>query len=122
MFCWNAWWSTIFCLTVRPEDLLNASITAWYAFFGTASDPLEPRVTTLELLPLLLPPPQAANSGAAAASPATPPIPFSSARRLSMGAPTRLGNGDRGTEGPGISSPPRGPAASAARRHRTQRD
>src|SRR6202000_951279 len=110
MFCWNAWWSVMFIFTLRPEDFWNASITAWYAFFGTGSDPLEPRVTTFELLPLL-PPPQAASSGAAAASPATPAIPLSRDRRSSMGTPTLLGNGDRGTEGPGISSPPRGPAA-----------
>ena len=88
---------------------------------GTQDVPLDPKVIRLEPLPLLPLPPQAANSGAAAASPATPAIPLSSERRSNSGTPpARLGNGDRGTEGPGISSPPRGSAQGATRPNETE--
>ena len=87
MFSWKELWSIVLILAVRPElAFWKASMTAWMAAFGTASDWLEPSVT----VPVAAPPADAArrrhrrrraSEGAASRVPA-PRAPRSRVRRL----------------------------------------
>src|SRR4029453_12324540 len=63
MFSWKVSCSTVLVLTVSPDDFWNAAVISAYAFLGTSSDWLDPKVTSLDPLPLSPspPPPQAAS-------------------------------------------------------------
>src|SRR5688500_19533091 len=87
MFSWNELWSIVLILAVRPEFAFwKASMTAWMAAFGTASDWLEPTVTVPVAAPPPEPlppaPPQAARSAGEARSVPAPTAPRSRVRRL----------------------------------------
>src|SRR5438552_15404099 len=92
MFSWKVLWSIVLILTETAlVALWNASISAWTAAFGTASDWLDPRLTVPEAAPVLVPPfpPQAASSDGAASSVPAPRAPRSRVRRLTP--PTEAG-------------------------------
>src|SRR6476469_9086657 len=111
MFSWNELWSIVLILAVIPElALWKASMTAWMAAFGTASDWLEPTVT----VPLAEPvdeepplPPQAARSEGAARRVPAPRAPRRRVRRLTprTEAGTRLARYSASEAGRDMRSP-----------------
>lgn len=50
LFCWNALSSVVWTSTVSPVFFSYASKVPWNAFFGTASEELDPMVTTFFLI------------------------------------------------------------------------
>ena len=95
-------------VTESPDAALNAATIAAMAFFGTASDALEPSVVDFELADPDFEPlaPVQADSSGTAPMPATPAaIPFSMVRRLV----TRPGTDGRwfcGAGNSGMGTPP----------------
>src|SRR3954469_12364506 len=87
MFSWKELWSIVLTLAVSPElAFWKASMTAWMAAFGTASDWLEPTVTVPVAAPVPElpepPPPQAASRAGAASRVLAPTAPRRRVRRL----------------------------------------
>src|SRR4029453_7503396 len=93
MFSWKVSCSTVLVLTVSPDDFWNAAVISAYAFLGTSSDWLDPRVTSLDPLPLppSSPPPQAASSPDRDRAAPVPRVPLRHPRRLMPAAATEGG-------------------------------
>src|ERR1700720_4770161 len=97
MSAWKVWWSLVLTLTVTAGVFAwKAVYTAWNAFFGTASEALEPSETVPEAAPLVededdLLELHAARVGSAA-TPAAPSRPFSMIRRSTVGPWKTLGD------------------------------
>lgn len=81
MLFWKVSWSTVLVLTFSSDSLVNAAVSAAYAFFGVASAPLEPNVTVFGSA-AGGPPPHAARAGPARATAPAPISPLTTLRRL----------------------------------------
>src|SRR4029450_6009417 len=84
MFSWKVSGSRGLFLTVSPDDFWNAAVISAYAFLGTSSDWLDPKVTSLDPLPLSPspPPPQAASRLDRDRAAPVPRVPLRNPRRL----------------------------------------
>src|SRR4029450_13032089 len=90
MFSWKVSCSTVLVLTVSPDDFWNAAVSSAYAFLGTSSDWLDPKVTSFAPLPPSPPPPPpqpASRLDRDRAAP-VPRVPLRNPRRLMPAAAT----------------------------------
>src|SRR5215218_10056133 len=92
MFSWKVSCSTVLVFTVSPDDFWNAAVISAYAFLGTSSDWLDPKVTSLDPPPLSpSPPPQAASRLDRDRAAPVPRVPLRNPRRLMPAAATEGG-------------------------------
>src|SRR5476651_749485 len=72
MLFWNDPWSTVFTVTLSLDFFWNAVIRAPYAFLGTGSDALEPKLKGWVFFVVVPPPVEHAASSGMVAAPTAP--------------------------------------------------